>query len=53
MSDSGTAILKWTRSKALVSVGTKVAQNLPITGDWNGILDLNGKRSNFVLHIQE
>jgi putative intracellular protease/amidase len=53
MSDGGTAILKWTRSKALVSVGTKVAQNLPITGDWNGILDLNGKRSNFVLHIQE
>jgi putative intracellular protease/amidase len=53
MSDGSTAILKWTRSKALVSVGTKVAQNLPITGDWNGILDLNGKRSNFVLHIQE
>lgn len=53
MSDGSTAILKWTRSKALVSVGTNVAQNLPITGDWNGILDLNGKRSNFVLHIQE
>lgn len=53
MSDGSTAILKWTRSKALVSVGTKDAQNLPITGDWNGILDLNGKRSNFVLHIQE
>ena len=53
MSDGSTAILKWTRSKELVSVGTNVAQNLPITGDWNGILDLNGKRSNFVLHIQE
>jgi putative intracellular protease/amidase len=53
MSDGSTAILKWTRSKTLVSVGTNVAQNLPITGDWNGILDLNGKRSNFVLHIQE
>jgi putative intracellular protease/amidase len=53
MSDGSTAILKWTRSKALVSVGTNVAQNSPITGDWNGILDLNGKRSNFVLHIQE
>jgi putative intracellular protease/amidase len=53
MSDGSTAILKWTRSKALVSTGTNVAQNLPITGDWNAILDLDGKRSNFVLHIQE
>jgi hypothetical protein len=53
MSDGSTAISKWTRSKALVSTGTSVAQNLPITGDWSGLLDLNGKRSNFVLHIQE
>jgi len=53
MSDGSTAILKWTRSKALVNNGTLVAQNLPITGDWNGKLDLNGKRANFVLHIQE
>jgi hypothetical protein len=39
--------------KALVRARANVAQNLPITGDWNGILDLNAKRSNFVLHIQE
>jgi hypothetical protein len=53
MSDGSTAILKWTRSKALVGIGTVVAQNLPITGDWSGKLDVNGKRANFVLHIQE
>jgi hypothetical protein len=53
MSDGSTAILKWTRSKALVNAGTVVAQNLPITGDWTGKLDVNGKRANFVLHIQE
>jgi hypothetical protein len=51
MSDGSTAILKWTRSKALVNNGTVVAQNLPVGGD--GKLDVNGKRANFVLHIHE
>jgi hypothetical protein len=53
MSDGSTAILKWTRSKALADIGTVVARNLPVTGDWSGKLDVNGKRANFVLHIQE
>jgi len=33
--------------------GKNTAENLPITGEWKGTLDVNGKRSNFVLHIQE
>jgi putative intracellular protease/amidase len=53
MSDGSTAILKWTRSKALVNNGTVVPRILPINGDWNGKLDVNGKRANFILHIQE
>jgi hypothetical protein len=53
MSDRSAAILKWTPSKALVDIGTVVTQNLSVTGDWNGKLDANGKRANFVLHIQE
>ena len=53
MSDGSTAILKWTRSKALADIGTVVARKLPVTGDWSGKLDVNGKRANFVLHIQE
>ncbi len=46
MSDGSTAILKWTRSRALVKHGTVVAQNLSIAGDWNGKLDVSGKRAN-------
>jgi hypothetical protein len=53
MSDGSTANLKWTRSKALTDTGTIVAKNLPITGSWNGTLDVKGIRTNFVLHIQE
>jgi hypothetical protein len=54
MSDGITANLKWTRSKALTTdTGTIVAKNLPITGSWNGTLDVNGIRTNFVLRIQE
>jgi hypothetical protein len=53
MSDGSTAKLKWTRSKALTFTGTIVAKNLPITGGWNGTLEVNGMRTNFVLHIQE
>jgi putative intracellular protease/amidase len=54
MSDGSTANLKWTRSKALTTDnGTIVAKNLPITGSWNGTLDVSGIRTNFVLHIQE
>jgi hypothetical protein len=53
MSDGSTANLKFTRSQALANAGTIIAKNLPITGEWTGKLDVNGKRSNFVLHIQE
>jgi putative intracellular protease/amidase len=53
MDNGSSAILKWTRSKSLVDAGENSAENLPITGDWKGTLDVNGKRSNFVLHIQE
>ena len=53
MDNGSTAILKWARSKSLVDAGENTAENLPITGDWKGTLDVNGKRSNFVLHIQE
>jgi putative intracellular protease/amidase len=53
MDDGSTAILNWTRSKALVNIGTVAARDLPITGDWNAKLDANGRHSNFVLHIQQ
>ena len=53
MDNGSTAVLKWTRSKSRVDAGENTAENLPITGDWMGTLEANGKRSNFVLHIQE
>jgi hypothetical protein len=53
MSDGSTANLNFTRSQALANAGTIIAKNLPITGEWTGKLDVNGKQSNFVLHIQE
>jgi putative intracellular protease/amidase len=53
MDDGSTAVLNWTRSKAVVDTGAIVAQGLPIIGDWNAKLDVNGKHSNFVLHIEE
>ena len=53
MDNGSTAILKWTRSKPLVNTGKSTAENFPITGDWKGTLDVNGKRSNFVLHVQD
>jgi putative intracellular protease/amidase len=53
MMDGSTANVKWTRSKQRVHAVTTDAQSSPITGDWNGILDVNGKRTIFVLHIQD
>jgi putative intracellular protease/amidase len=53
MSDGRTAELNFIRSEPIAKAATVVAQNTPIVGDWKAKLDLKGRQSDFVLHIQE
>jgi hypothetical protein len=47
------ANVNWTRLKQRGHAVRTDDQNSPITGDWNGTLDVNGERTTFVLHIQD
>lgn len=53
MDGGGTAALQFTRVQPLNRGGAGAVKDLPITGDWRAKLDLQGKLSDFVLHIRE
>lgn len=53
MSDGSTADLNFTRSQRIAKPATVGHQDSPLTGDWTAKLESKGKKSDFVLHVQE
>jgi hypothetical protein len=53
MSDGSTADLRFTRVQSVTADDGTNLQDLSVTGDWKAKLDVKGKLSDFVLHIQD